>query len=107
MSRGRVPTRGGSLIVELLFSLALLTLVLSLAGVAAHERHRLAAVERRMAELDQAQDLLERCRHGGLADDALPAGWRLERAAAAPGAASVTVVAPGGMRLTTLCRVRP
>jgi hypothetical protein len=101
-----MTTRAGNALLYELFAIgAILVIVIALVAAVTGERRQATAIDRRMAELDTAQDLLAHLRHG----DHLtaPAGWACELVKLPGGVAQATVIAPDGLRLSTVCGVQP
>ncbi len=76
--------------------------VIAAAAMLIGERRHVAAIERRMAELEVAQNLLDDLRRGG---GVLPSSWRLQRHPLGDDLESVTITGPEGTTLSTVRRV--
>nr|MBA3687122.1 hypothetical protein [Planctomycetota bacterium] len=84
--------RGASILLDMVGACIGLATMTLLTGVIAGQRRDLARLDRRAADLETAQNLLDALRAG--ASPELPAGWTVERATLAGGGESITLVAP-------------
>ncbi len=100
-------SRRASLLVEMAAALAGAAMIAGMVALAAREHRDVLALERAMAELETAQNLLDSLRHGD--EPGIPAGWSIERAAAGDGIELVTVHGPARahqrIQLATLRRI--
>lgn len=94
--------RRATLLVELSAVLAGTAIIAGMLTLAAREHREVRVLERTMAELDLAQNLLDSLRQG--VEPPLSSGWRIERVPAGEGIELVTVHGPLRTRLATLRR---